>query len=216
MNAVRVLIADDHELFRRNLRTLLRGADGIEVVGEAADGVQAVAAASTLDPDVVLMDLHMPRCDGVEAIRRLTESTPHVAVVALTMLDDERSVRAVLHAGARGYLLKGARRAEVVRAVEAAAAGETILGAAVGRRLAGLLDGASAGPPFPELTDREREVLGLVAGGLANGAIAERLTLSPKTVRNNVSTIMSKLSATSRTELVVLAREAGLGGTDAR
>jgi DNA-binding NarL/FixJ family response regulator len=132
MTTLRVLVVDDHELFRRNLRALLDGVDGIEVVGEASDGVQAVTATAALTPDVVLMDLHMPRRNGIDAIRHLADAAPHVAVVALTMVDDERSVQAVLHAGARGYLLKGARRDEVVRAVQAAAAGETILGAPVG------------------------------------------------------------------------------------
>jgi DNA-binding NarL/FixJ family response regulator len=211
---IRVLVADDHPTFARTIRLLLADERGVEIVGTAADGDEAVARALELRPDVVLMDLNMPGTKGIDATRQIAEGAPHVAVVVLTMFDDDDSVVSALRSGARGYLLKGARQADIVRAIEAAHAGEAILAPAVARRLAGLVDPAP--PPessraFPDLTDREVEVLDRVAAGLDNRAISAALFLSEKTVRNYVSTILTKIHASSRAEAIVRARDAGLG-----
>jgi DNA-binding NarL/FixJ family response regulator len=213
--AVRVLIADDHAAFRGGLRALLETATDIVVVGEAATGAAATSAAATRQPDVVLMDVNMPGMDGVEATRRIVDASPHVAVLVLTMHDDDETVFAALRAGARGYLLKGTQRAELLRAVRAAAAGEAIFGPTIARRLmayfarpAPRVDPAA----FPELTDRELEILELVARGLSNPTITAELGLSPKTVRNHVSNIFAKLQVRDRAEAIVRAREAGMGG----
>jgi DNA-binding NarL/FixJ family response regulator len=215
-DVTRLLIADDHASFRSGLRTLLATADGMTVVGEAASGAEAIALARRLQPDVVLMDLAMPDLDGVEATRRIADVLPHVAVLVLTMSDEDDSVLAAVRAGARGYLLKGAQRAEILRAVRAVAAGEAIFGPAVARRLSGFVDrpegAASIGLPFPELTAREREILDLVARGRSNAEITARLVVSPKTVRNHISNIFSKLELRDRAEAIVRAREAGMGG----
>jgi DNA-binding NarL/FixJ family response regulator len=210
---VRVLVADDHATFARTIRLLLADEPGVEIVGTAADGDEAVARTLALRPDVVLMDLNMPGTNGIDATRQIVEAAPHVAIVVLTMFDDDDSVVSALRSGARGYLLKGARQADIVRAIEAAHAGEAILAPAVARRLAGLVDPP---PPessraFPDLTDREVEVLDRVAAGLDNRAISAALFLSEKTVRNYVSTILTKIHASSRAEAIVRARDAGLG-----
>jgi DNA-binding NarL/FixJ family response regulator len=209
---LRVVIADDHPVFRQGLRTLL-DAIGIDVVGEAADGAAAVEVCRAARPDVVLLDLHMPRLSGVEATRRLAAECPGTAVLVLTMYDDDETVLAAARAGARGYLLKGAGQEEIGRAVRAVADGATIYGPGVGERLLTALAGpGAAGPaPFPELSPREREILELMARGEGNAAIARRLHLSEKTVRNNVSHIFVKLRVADRVQAVVRAREAGLG-----
>jgi DNA-binding NarL/FixJ family response regulator len=211
----RVVIADDHATFVRTLASVLRSA-GVDVAGTAADGDEALRVAIDAQPDVVLMDVHMPGIDGIEATAQLSEAAPHVAVVVLTMFDDDDSVFAAMQAGARGYLVKGAPADEILRAVEAAARGEAIFGAAVARRLraffqartAAVDDGLAA---FPQLTDREREVLDQLAAGHDNAAIATRLYLSQKTVRNYVSSIFAKLQVAGRSEAIVKARDAGLG-----
>ena len=209
--ALRVVIADDHPVVRHGLRALLDASD-IEVVGEAADGEAAVAACLATRPDVALLDLHMPLLGGVEATRRLTLECPDTAVLVLTMYDDEQHVLAAVRAGARGYLLKGAGQEEIDRAVHAVAAGEMIYGSGVGERLlSSLLTGPPASVPFPDLSPREREVLEQMARGDGNVAIARRLGLSEKTVRNHVSNIFLKLRVTDRVQAVVLARDAGLG-----
>ena len=215
---IRILVADDHAGFRAGLAALLVTRDDVELVGEAADGEEAVRRASELQPDVVLMDLAMPGLDGVAATRRIAESSPHIGVLVLTMADDDAAVFDALRAGARGYLLKGADRAELGRAIHAVAAGEAIFGPDVARRL---LQAFAAGPPtrsvpFPELSEREREILELVARGLSNQQIVDRLVISPKTVRNHVSNIFGKLQVRDRAEAVVRAREAGLGGVPRR
>lgn len=214
MNPVRVLVADDHPVYRDGLCALLGLFEEMLVVGQAATGDEAVAAAARTRPDVVLMDLRMPGFDGVEATRRILAAGSTVAVVLLTMVDDDESVFAALRAGARGYLLKEADAEVVRRAVHAAAQGEVILGPRIAGKLPGYL--AAAGPPpprvlFPELTAGERTVLELIAAGLSNPEIARRLTLSPKTVRNRVSAIFAKLHLRDRAEAIVRAREAGLG-----
>lgn len=213
--AIRVVLADDHASYRAGLRALLDTAPGIEVVGEAANGAEAVARTASVGPDVVLMDLAMPGGDGIEATRRIADAMPHVAVLVLTMSDDDDSVFAAVQAGARGYLLKGAGRAELVRAVRAVAAGDAIFGPALARRLvAYFARPVPAADPaaFPDLTERELEVLELIARGRSNPDIAAALVVAPKTVRNHVSNIFSKLQVRDRAEAIVRAREAGMGG----
>lgn len=209
----RVLVADDHPLFREGLVAALGALPDVEVVGECGNGREAVEQAVRLRPDVVVMDLHMPELGGVEATRRLSRESPDVAVLVLTMLEGDASVAAALRAGARGYLLKGADRAEIVRALDVVAGGGAFLGADVAARIPALLShgGGDERRPFPQLTAREQEVLELVAQGLSNSAIAGRLYLSPKTVRNLVSTVLTKIDARDRAHATALAHDAGLG-----
>ncbi|WP_235534685.1 response regulator [Nocardioides sp. Soil777] len=214
MEPVRVLVVDDHEEFRRGVEALLSAAPSIEVVGHAGDGRAAVAMALDLQPDVVLMDLQMPLLNGVEATERIVSSSPHISVLVLTMMEDEDSVFAAVRAGARGYLLKGARRSEVVRSIEAVGAGEVIFGPGIADRVMGYFRSARSRPAadvFPELTDRERVVLGLIAEGKENMEIARQLSLSVKTVRNHASNIFAKLQVAHRAQAIVRARDAGLG-----
>lgn len=210
-----VLVVDDHPLFREGLVEVVRAMEGVGEVSEAADGAEAVATAAALRPDVVVMDLHMPGTNGIEATRRILADAPGTRVLVLTMLENDESVVSALRAGARGYIVKGAARAEIARAVEGVAAGDVVLGPAVGAKVLGLFNrGSERGGrvvPFPELTDRELEVLDLVARGLANGAIARTLFLSEKTVRNTVSSVFGKLGVSSRAEAVARARDAGMG-----
>ena len=211
---IRILVADDHPGFRSGLRALLGAQTGLVLVGEAETGTEAVELAATLQPDVILMDLSMPGLDGIAATRRIVDTSPHIAVVVLTMADDDAAVFDALRAGARGYLLKGADRIELARAIRAVAAGEAIFGPNVARRLMAYFTSAPTSPipAFPELSDREREVLELIARGMSNQQIVDRLVISPKTVRNHVSNIFSKMQVRDRAEAVVRAREAGLGG----
>jgi DNA-binding NarL/FixJ family response regulator len=210
---VRVLIADDHAAFRSGLRAALDTAGDVVVVGEAATGADALRRCATLAPDVVLMDVNMPDVDGIEATRRIVDAAPHVAVLVLTMHDDDDTVFAAVRAGARGYLLKGAQRTELLRAIRAVVAGEAIFGPGVARRLVAFFarPAPAAATAFPELTEREREILELIAAGRSNTEITTSLVLSPKTVRNHVSNIFSKLQVRDRAEAIVRAREAGLG-----
>jgi DNA-binding NarL/FixJ family response regulator len=196
---VRVLITEDHPLFRDGLAGLLRAAPGIELAGAAATGTEAVELARQARPDVVLMDLRLPGLNGIEATRQIVADSPHTAVVVLTMFDDDDSVFAAVRAGARGYLLKGADQDEIIRAVHAAAAGEAIFGAGLASRVLAYFTAqpSTAPSPFPQLTDREREVLELVARAVANPVIATRLQLSQKTIRSNVSNISSSRSPTA-------------------
>jgi DNA-binding NarL/FixJ family response regulator len=209
---IRVVVADDHPLFRDGLRTLTSLEDGLELVGEAENGADAVELARTLRPDVVVMDLHMPDLNGIEATGRIVEALPDVGVLVLTMFEDDDSVFAAMRAGARGYLLKGAGHDEVVRAIEAVARGEAIFGPSIAARVIEFFSRPAPPPrPFPELTEREREILELIAQGRSNGDIAAHFVLSPKTVRNNVSSIFTKLRVADRAQAIVRAREAGLG-----
>lgn len=213
-DCTRILVADDHTLFREGLGSLFASLPDLEVVGEAATGEQAVHQAAALQPDVILMDLQMPDLNGIEATRRVLHTSPHIGIVVVTMFEDDDSVFAAMRAGARGYILKGADQAEILRAIRAVANGDALFSAAIAKRLIRYF--AAPKPPlpvqvFPELTDREREVLGLIAQGDNNTEIAARLTLSPKTVRNHVSNIFSKLQVADRAQAIVRAREAGLG-----
>jgi len=213
---IRVVLADDHPVYRDGLAALLGSVDGLDVVGTAANGQEAVEVTGETQPDVVVMDVNMPGLNGIEATRQVTTDSPHVGVVVLTMSEEDSTVFAAMQAGARGYLLKGANQSEIVRAVTAVAHGEVIFGPAMARRVAEYFSAAASSGSvmasvFPELTAREREVLDLVAAGRSNAQIASALFLSPKTVRNNVSNIFAKLHVADRAEAIVRARDAGLG-----
>lgn len=211
---IRVVLVDDHPVVRGGLRSLLESLSGYEVVAEAADGATAIKEVQLAQPDVVLMDIRMPAMDGLEATRVISAAVPDAAVLVLTMLDDDDTVFGAMRAGARGYLLKGADQAEIDRAIRAVVAGEAIFSPGVASRVLahfGAGAAAAAPVPFPELTAREREVLDLVAAGLRNAAIAERLFLSQKTVANHLSSIFAKLAVDGRAEAIIRARDEGLG-----
>ncbi|HVP22172.1 MAG TPA: response regulator transcription factor [Anaerolineaceae bacterium] len=210
---IHILIVDDHEPFRDGLRALFASMPGMVVIGEAANGEEAIDKAIKLQPDVILMDIQMPGMNGVEATRRIYQSTPHIGVIVLTMFDDDDSVFAAMRAGARGYLLKGADQAEILRAVHSVASGEALFSPGIARRLINFFSQLNdqAPPPFPELTDREREVLDLLARGMSNAEIAVSLVISQKTVRNHVSNILNKLQVVDRVQAIIRARDAGLG-----
>jgi DNA-binding NarL/FixJ family response regulator len=212
---IRLLVVDDHPAYRRGLALMLADAGDISVVGEADTGDRALEQAAALTPDVILMDLRMPGLDGIEATRRLTRSGSTAAVVVLTMFEDDDSVFAAMRAGARGYVLKGADQDEIVRAIRAVAAGEAIFGPEIAQRvIAHFTSGSgSTAAAFPSLTEREREVLELVAAGQGNAAIAHGLMISLKTVRNHVSNIFTKLQVSDRAQAIVKARDAGLGAS---
>ncbi len=206
---VRVVLADDHPIIRDGLSALLTVVDGIEVVGAVPDGAAAVRAAVTHNPDVLVMDLHMPgELNGVEATAQVRRAAPDVGVLVLTMVNDDETVQDALRAGAAGYVLKGASRQQIVHAIHAVAAGATILGAGLSRHA---VTAEPASPPFAQLTTRERQVLDLLAAGMSTTAIALRLGVATKTVTNNLSTIFAKLGVASRTEAALLARDHGFG-----
>jgi DNA-binding NarL/FixJ family response regulator len=208
--AIRVVVADDHPVFRSGLRTMVEEAPDLELVGEASDGQEALDLCRAAPPDVVLMDLRMPNTSGVAATAALAEELPTVRVLMLTMLEDDTSLIAALRAGARGYVLKGAAPEEILRAVRAVAAGQAIFDLALADRLPDLVTGGQRRYPFPQLSRRERDVLELMAAGNANIAIAAQLGLSEKTVRNNVSAVFVKLRAADRPAAIIRAREAGI------
>jgi len=211
---IRVLVADDHRLFRDGLRALLNSAPDLEVVGEAGDGEEVVAKAAAVQPDVILMDLQLPGINGVEATRRILNSQPRVNVLVLTMFEDTDTVLAAMRAGARGYILKDTDEEALLRSVRAVASGEALFGPGVAERLMRYLAEATPSAEraaFPELTDREREVLWLLAQGLSNQEVAQRMGISLKTARNHVSNILARLQVADRTEAVARARAAGLG-----
>jgi DNA-binding NarL/FixJ family response regulator len=214
----RVLVADDHALFRNGLKAILANAEGFEVVGEAATGEEVVEKVAQAQPDIVLMDIRMPGINGIETTRRVLERTPRVGVVVVTMLEDDDSVFAAMRAGARGYILKGADAEEVLKVVAAVAEGEAHFGSEIAKRLIAFFSAPKPAAPseaFPELTAREAEVLDLIAQGRSNAEIAKRLYLSQKTVRNHVSHVFLKLQVANRAQAIVRAREAGLGGDKA-
>ncbi len=217
-DVIRIAVVDDHPAFRSGLRFMLGQIGGSDVVGEASDGDAALALAAATTPDVMLVDLAMPGMNGIELTGRLTEAHPTIAVLVLTMFEDDESVFAAMRAGAHGYLLKDAGIDELERAIRAVASGEAIFSPAVATRISrffatGMTTRATepAGEPFPQLTPREREILDLVAAGLSNNAIAQRLYLSHKTIRNNVSMILAKIHVDGRSQAIVEARNAGLG-----
>lgn len=214
MEPIRVLVADDHALYREGVRKMLSAASDIEIVGEAVSGDDAIAQALALQPDVILMDLKMPGRNGIEATRRILYASPRIGVLVLTMFETDETVFAAMRAGARGYLLKDVDQEEVLRAVKAVNRGEAIFSPAIAERLIhyfAALRPSAADLAFPELTDREREILHLIAQGHSNTEIAERLLLSIKTVQNHVSNIFSKLQVADRAQAIVRARDAGLG-----
>jgi DNA-binding NarL/FixJ family response regulator len=214
MELIRLLIADDHAFYREGVRTMLSSVSETEVIGEAATGDEVIALALNLQPDVILMDLKMPGLNGIEATRRILHSSPRMGVLVITMFEDDDSVFAAMRAGARGYLLKDADQDELLRAVKAVSRGEAIFSPSIAQRLihyfAALPQTASA-IAFPDLTEREREILHLIAQGESNAAIARHLVLSTKTVQNHVSNIFSKLQVADRAQAIVRARDAGLG-----
>jgi DNA-binding NarL/FixJ family response regulator len=211
--ALRLLLVDDHPLVREGLRALLTSLPNMAVVGEASDGEEAVTMALELQPDIILMDLHMPKLNGIEASRRILQASPHVGILVLTMLGDDDSVFGAMRAGARGYLLKGAGKVEVLRALTVVAHGEAIFSPQIAQRLMQYFANMRPVIPeqaFPDLTEREREVLALIVDGKSNAQIAESLVLSPKTVSNHISNIFSKLQVVDRAQAVSRARQAGL------
>jgi DNA-binding NarL/FixJ family response regulator len=215
-NPLRVVVADDHPLFRDGLVAALAMIDGVEVVATAADGEQAIAVTRELEPDVVLMDLAMPGVNGIEATHTILQTHPGTAVLVLTMAESDDSLAAALRAGARGYLLKGADRQEISHALRSVADGQAVFGTGVADRILNRLTEPPRGKThyssaFPQLTDREIEILGLLARGLSNHAISTRLYLSDKTVRNHVSNILTKTGAPDRHTAADMARRAGLG-----
>jgi DNA-binding NarL/FixJ family response regulator len=213
MSQIRVLIADDHQLFRDGLRALLDGAADMEAVGEATTGEEAVRLAVEHRPDVILMDLQMPGLNGIEATRRIMQDLQSINILMLTMFDDDPSIFAAMRAGARGYILKGVKREDMLRAVRSTASGEAIFSPPIASRMINFFDRMSPTPSahlFPDLTEREREVLVLLARRYSNAEIASELVITPKTVRNHVSNILSKLHAADRAEAASRARDAGL------
>ena len=217
MKPIRVLIADDHALFREGVNAILKSVPDIEIVGEAGTGQEALALASDLSPDVILMDIQMPDLNGVEATQRILKTHPDVGIIIVTMLEDDDSLFSAMSAGARGYVLKGADKAEMLKSIRAVAEGEALFGSAIAARLLNFFhdnpsqaNSETSTIPFPELTDREREILACIARGDTNTEIAQQLTISLKTVRNHVSNIFNKLQVTNRTQAAIRARDAGL------
>ena len=215
METLRVLVAEDHPLFRKGMISLLSSVPEFEVVGEAATGEEAVSRATDLQPDVILMDLQMPEVNGIEATRRILQHDPSVSILVVTLFEDDDSVFMALRAGARGYILKDADEEEMVLSIRAVGKGEAIFSPSIATRVLSYFSASAQGgaPPqaFPTLTDREREILKLIAQGHPNPSIAKQLSLSTKTVGNYVSNIFTKLQVADRAQAIIRAREAGLG-----
>jgi len=214
--SIRVVIVDDHQLVRQGLEAVMASVDDVAVVGQAADGHSAVEIVAETEPDVVLMDLQLPERSGLEATREILEARPDLAVLVLTMFDDDATVHAAIAAGAVGYLLKGADGEDILAAVRSAAAGQAVFGAALAHRMRTFFAGGAtrSAESFPDLTDRERVILDKVAAGLTNVEISQALFLSPKTVANNVSVILAKLNLSERGKAIIVGRDAGLGRAD--
>ena len=217
MTSIRLLIVDDHKLFREGLKALLAVTADIEIVGEAEDGNRALQKCQELEPDIILMDINMPGLSGIHATQQILEKFPHIGIIMLTMLEDDASVFNAMRAGARGYLLKGADPQEVLSVIRAVAEGQALFGPAIATRLMNFFKELSLKPvsaqsktKFPELTERELEVLRLISQGLNNSEIAQKLVLSPKTVRNHITNIFSKLQVADRAQAIVRAREEGV------
>lgn len=212
-DTIRILIVDDHVAFRDGLRAMFKSVPDLEVVGEGEDGAQAIELALTLQPDIILMDIQMPGMNGVDATRRIVYTSPHIGVIMLTMFEDDDSVFSAMRAGARGYLLKGALKAEMLNAIRSVVAGVAIFGSSLARRMMNFFAATKPVSPadsLPELTEREIEILQLLTHHLTNQEIADRLAISLKTARNHVSNILSKLQVADRAAAIVRAREAGL------
>jgi DNA-binding NarL/FixJ family response regulator len=211
---MRILIVEDHPMFRDGLSKMLETVEEFEVVGESASGEEAVELAEQLKPDIILMDINLPKMSGIEATKRIVQTRPDTGILILTMYDDDSSVFSAMRAGARGYLLKEANRNEIVRAIQAVSQGEAIFSPAIARRMMFYFEAkmkVTNVDVFPQLTEREREVLDHIAKGENNAEIAFSLGLNQKTVRNHVSNILSKLQASDRAHAIIMAREAGLG-----
>lgn len=220
MDKITILIADDHQPFRAGLRALLELADDVVVIDEVSSGTEAVSQAIKLQPDVILMDIQMSGMNGIEATRQILHTSPHIAILVLTMYEDDDFVFAAMRVGARGYLLKGTMKADLLRAIHSVFSGEAIFGAAIARRMVTYFSNVqnitqSHAHLFPELTGREREILNLIAGHQSNHEIAQQLNISLKTVRNHVSNIFSKLQVVDRAQAILKARDAGLGDNGA-
>ncbi|HLB47212.1 MAG TPA: response regulator transcription factor [Anaerolineales bacterium] len=216
MDTIRLLIADDQTITRSGLRTLLASQEAIEVVGEARNGEEAIELAVSLQPDLILMDLRMPGINGIEATRRIHRTSPHIGILVLTVFEDDTSVFPAIRAGARGYLLKNTEQDELLRAIRTVANGGAIFSPGIAGRVLGYLNPPAPNVPkhaFDELTNREREILELIARGKTNSEIAEALSLSPKTVSNNISNVLVKVQATDRAKLMLMALEAGMGSS---
>ena len=214
IDTIRIIIADDHTLLRDGLKALFASVPDIEVIGEAETGAGVITIADQLQPDVILMDIQMPGINGIQATRQIVEKHPDIGVIVVTMYKDDDSVFAAMRAGARGYILKGADQEEMLRAIRSVARGEAMFGPEIATRLVNFFSSAPADlspQAFPDLTNREHEVLELIAQGLNNQAIASRLSISQKTVRNHISNIFNKLQVVDRAQAIVKAREAGLG-----
>jgi len=214
MDKISILIADDEPAFRSGLRALLKSANELALVGEAATGGEVIRLAAELQPDIILMDINMPGGNGIEATRRILNTSPHIGIIILTMFEEDDSVFTAMRAGARGYMLKGALKAEILRAIQTVGGGGVVFGAAIAQRMMRYFAGIKPVEPsdlFPELTDREREILSLIAQGRNNAEIAQRLTLSGKTIRNHITNIFSKLQVADRAQAIIRARDAGLG-----
>jgi DNA-binding NarL/FixJ family response regulator len=218
MEDIRLLVADDHALFRESLQALFSATPGIEIVGEAASGEETVAMADKAQPDIILMDIKMPGIGGVEATRQILRANANIGVIMVTMLEDDASLFSAMRAGARGYVLKGAHHQELLQTIRAVANGQALFGAPIAARIIGFFQDLTAGvksallrEAFPELTPRESEVLGLIAQGESNRQIAKKLVISDKTVRNHITSIFSKLQVADRAQAIVKARDAGLG-----
>ena len=218
MKPIRVLIADDHALFREGVHAIFKSVPDIEIVGEAGTGKEAMTLASDLKPDVILMDIQMPDLNGVEATQRILETEPDTGIIIVTMLEDDDSLFSAMRVGARGYVLKGADKAEMLKSIRSVAEGDALFGPGIAARLLGFFNQKSdqvkretSPTVFPELTDREREILAYIARGETNTEIAEQLTISLKTVRNHVSSIFNKLQVSNRAQAAIRARDAGLG-----
>lgn len=217
MDTIRVLIADDHTLFRDGLKSLLVSVEDIEVIGEASTGQDTIDLAVETQPDIVLMDIQMPGVNGIEATRQILHQAPHVGVIMLTMFEDDDSVFAAMRAGARGYVLKGADQSVMLRAIRSVANGESLFSPEIAKRLMsffGNLKPDDRADVFPELTEREREILHHIASGHTNADIAQELVISLKTVRNHVSNIFNKLQVADRAQAAIRARQAGFGTAD--
>ncbi|HEX6383317.1 MAG TPA: response regulator transcription factor [Anaerolineae bacterium] len=218
MDTIRLLVADDHTLFREGLQALFSAMPGIEIAGEAATGEETVALAEKLLPDIILMDINMPGIDGIQATRRILRANPTIGVIMVTMLEDDASLFSAMRAGARGYVLKGAHHQELLQTVQAVANGQALFGAPIAARIMSFFQDIAADlestlpqEAFPELTPRELEVLELIAQGANNSQIAEKLVISDKTVRNHITSIFSKLQVADRVQAIIKARDAGLG-----